>query len=145
MAQRSQPVATGGKWDGRKNGSIRRKPLPRVATGCLRRSMARVHTRKEGVASLAPQRAPSPTNPRAHRTGPRGSDTYCFLERGSEGGDDREQLDLAKGGLQPERDHRLGRGARRRLAREVGLNLLDALGEGGIGVLAAPPLLRIIA
>ena len=42
-AQRSQPVATGGKWDGRKNGSNRRKPLPRVATGCLRRSMVRAH------------------------------------------------------------------------------------------------------
>jgi hypothetical protein len=27
-SQRSQPVATGGKWDGRKNGSNRRKPLP---------------------------------------------------------------------------------------------------------------------
>jgi hypothetical protein len=35
------PAATGGKWDGRKNGSNRRKPLPWVATGCLRHSMVR--------------------------------------------------------------------------------------------------------
>jgi hypothetical protein len=34
-----QPVATGRKSKSRKTGSTRRKPLPRVATGCLSRSM----------------------------------------------------------------------------------------------------------
>ena len=36
-----QPVATGGKWNGPKNGSDKRKPLPWVATSCLSRSMVR--------------------------------------------------------------------------------------------------------
>jgi hypothetical protein len=40
-AQRLQPVAIGGKWDGPQNGSDTRKPLRRVATSCLRRSMVR--------------------------------------------------------------------------------------------------------
>jgi hypothetical protein len=38
-AQRSQLVATGGKWEGAENGSDKRKPLPSVATSCLSRSM----------------------------------------------------------------------------------------------------------
>jgi hypothetical protein len=38
-AQRAQPVASGGKWNGFENGSNKPKPLPQVATGCLRRSM----------------------------------------------------------------------------------------------------------
>src|SRR5688572_1008590 len=52
-----QPVATGGKWRGREDRSNRRKPLPWVATGCLSRSMVRVHplSEREGVASLAPR------------------------------------------------------------------------------------------
>jgi hypothetical protein len=33
-AERSQLVATGGKWDGPENGSNRPKPLPWVATSC---------------------------------------------------------------------------------------------------------------
>src|SRR6266545_6813929 len=33
-AERSQPVATGGKWRGREDRSNRRKALPWVATGC---------------------------------------------------------------------------------------------------------------
>jgi len=40
-AQRSQPVATGGKWDGADNGSNKQKPLPWFATGCLSRSLVR--------------------------------------------------------------------------------------------------------
>jgi hypothetical protein len=40
-AQRAQPVAIGGKWNARESGSKRRKPLPWVATSCLRRSMVR--------------------------------------------------------------------------------------------------------
>jgi hypothetical protein len=40
-AQRSQPVAIGSKWNARERGSKRRKPLPWVATSCLRRSMVR--------------------------------------------------------------------------------------------------------
>jgi hypothetical protein len=40
-AQRSQPVATGGKWPAVGNGSDRPKPLPWVATGCRRSSMVR--------------------------------------------------------------------------------------------------------
>ena len=36
-----QPVATGSKRDGAENGSLKRKPLPSVATSCLSRSMAR--------------------------------------------------------------------------------------------------------
>ena len=40
-AQRSQPVATGSKRDGAENGSLKRKPLPSVATSCLSRSMVR--------------------------------------------------------------------------------------------------------
>ena len=43
-AQRSQPVATGSKRDGAENGSLKRKPLPSVATSCLSRSMVRVHS-----------------------------------------------------------------------------------------------------
>ena len=45
-AQRSQLVAVGGKWDGRENGSDKRKPLPWVATGCL--------NGKEGVDGSSP-------------------------------------------------------------------------------------------
>jgi hypothetical protein len=69
-AQRSQLVATGGKWEGAENGSDKRKPLPSVATSCLSRSMVRVVplAAKEGVTLLAPQEAPSPANPKAHRT-----------------------------------------------------------------------------
>jgi hypothetical protein len=40
-AERSQPVAITGKWDGRKNGSDKREPLPSIATGCLSRHMVR--------------------------------------------------------------------------------------------------------
>jgi hypothetical protein len=40
-AQRAQPVATSGKWDGAERGSLRRKPLPGVATGCGESSMVR--------------------------------------------------------------------------------------------------------
>src|SRR6266540_1283646 len=40
-AQRSQPVATGSKCDGREDGSNRRKPLPWVATGCRDPKMVR--------------------------------------------------------------------------------------------------------
>ena len=40
-AERSQSVATGGKWDGAENGRERRKPLPRVATGCRDPKMVR--------------------------------------------------------------------------------------------------------
>jgi hypothetical protein len=40
-AERSQPVATGGKWDGRENGSDLRKPLLWVATSCRRDRMVR--------------------------------------------------------------------------------------------------------
>jgi hypothetical protein len=40
-AQRSQLVATDGKWNGGEEGSEERKPLPWVATSCLRRSMVR--------------------------------------------------------------------------------------------------------
>src|SRR6266536_1459015 len=38
-AERSQPVVTGGKWDGRENGSDLRKPLLWVATSCRRDRM----------------------------------------------------------------------------------------------------------
>jgi hypothetical protein len=47
-AQRSQLVATGRKWEGAENGSDKRKPLPWVATRCLRRSMVR-NAMKEGL------------------------------------------------------------------------------------------------
>ena len=40
-AQRSQPMATGGKWARAESGSEKRKPLPCVATGCLKSSMVR--------------------------------------------------------------------------------------------------------
>ena len=40
-AQRSQPVATGGKWEDADNGSDKRKPLPWVATHSVSRSMVR--------------------------------------------------------------------------------------------------------
>jgi hypothetical protein len=54
-AQRSQLVATGRKWEGAENGSLKRKPLPRVATRCLSRSMVRrgstVRARQRASAS----------------------------------------------------------------------------------------------
>src|SRR5438046_7895208 len=40
-AERSQPVATGGKWVGPENGSDERKPLPWVATSCRSERMVR--------------------------------------------------------------------------------------------------------
>src|SRR5438046_4497465 len=40
-AERSQPVATGGKWVGPENGSDKRKPLPWVATSCRSERMVR--------------------------------------------------------------------------------------------------------
>jgi catechol 2,3-dioxygenase-like lactoylglutathione lyase family enzyme len=35
-AERSQPVAIGGKWDGPDRGSNKPKPLPPIATSCRR-------------------------------------------------------------------------------------------------------------
>jgi hypothetical protein len=57
-AERSQLVATGGKWEGAENGSGKRKPLPSVATSCLSCFMVRVHSLRVmgGSLSLAPQR-----------------------------------------------------------------------------------------
>jgi hypothetical protein len=46
-AERSQPVATGRKWDRRESGSNRREPLPWVATGCRGNG-------KEGVDGSSP-------------------------------------------------------------------------------------------
>jgi hypothetical protein len=40
-AERSQPVATGGKWDCPENGSNKPKPLPWVATSCRAPKMVR--------------------------------------------------------------------------------------------------------
>jgi hypothetical protein len=40
-ARRSQPVATGGRWEDAENGSASANRLPWVATGCLSRSMVR--------------------------------------------------------------------------------------------------------
>src|ERR687896_563851 len=55
-AQRSQLVATGGKWEGAENGSDKRKPLPSVASSCLSRSMVRrgstVRVRQRALQSL---------------------------------------------------------------------------------------------
>jgi hypothetical protein len=59
-AQRSQPVASGGKWDGRMNGSNTRKPLRWVATGCLRRSMASAPISRSGDATGRRARLPLP-------------------------------------------------------------------------------------
>ena len=65
------------------------------------------------------------------------------LQRRPEGGDHGEEADLAEGCAQVQRDHGLGRGAGRRIVREIGLDILDQLAEGRIGVLAAPsPQLR---
>jgi hypothetical protein len=36
-----QPVAISGKWNGPRNRENKRKPLPWIATGCVRRSMVR--------------------------------------------------------------------------------------------------------
>ena len=43
-AQRAQPVASGGKWNGFGKRLKQAKTLPQVATGCMRRSMVRVHS-----------------------------------------------------------------------------------------------------
>jgi catechol 2,3-dioxygenase-like lactoylglutathione lyase family enzyme len=40
-AERSQPVATGGRWDDLESGSDTRKPLPWVATSCPDPKMVR--------------------------------------------------------------------------------------------------------
>jgi hypothetical protein len=40
-AERAQPVAIGGKWEGPKNGKIRPNPLPWVATSCQKGRMVR--------------------------------------------------------------------------------------------------------
>src|SRR4051794_28634803 len=40
-AERSQPVAIGGKWECPENGEIRPKPLPPVASGCRSERMVR--------------------------------------------------------------------------------------------------------
>jgi hypothetical protein len=42
-----QPVATGSKRDGAENGSLKRKPLPSVATSCL-------SLHREGVDGSSP-------------------------------------------------------------------------------------------
>jgi hypothetical protein len=57
-AERSQPVATGRKWELSKDGFNKPKPLPPVATSCRSGRMVRVHSLPvmEGVTSLAPQR-----------------------------------------------------------------------------------------
>src|SRR5436190_18556541 len=47
-AERSQPIATGGKWNGAESGSDTRKPLPSVATGCRRNAMVR-NAMKKGL------------------------------------------------------------------------------------------------
>jgi len=53
-----QPVAINSKSPEARRRKNKPKPLPQVATSCLRRSMVRVHSLcvMEGVASLAPQR-----------------------------------------------------------------------------------------
>jgi hypothetical protein len=55
------------------------------------------------------------------------------VERCSERGDDREQLDLAKGSLQPERDHRLVAGlvGIREIAAQPGIGLTAILEARG--------------
>jgi hypothetical protein len=50
--QRSQSVATSGKWSGDENREIKRKPLPWVATGFLRCSMVRKGRRFESARGL---------------------------------------------------------------------------------------------
>jgi hypothetical protein len=70
-AERSQPVATGRKWDGSRNGSNKRKPLPWVATGCRswrmvsRGSTVRVRQRalRDPARSLVPSSSSSLADP----------------------------------------------------------------------------------
>jgi catechol 2,3-dioxygenase-like lactoylglutathione lyase family enzyme len=51
-AERSQPVATGGRWDDLESGSDTRKPLPWVATSCPDPKMVRRVRRFESVRGL---------------------------------------------------------------------------------------------
>jgi catechol 2,3-dioxygenase-like lactoylglutathione lyase family enzyme len=51
-AERSQPVATGGRWDDLESGSDTRKPLPWVATSCPDPKMVRRGRRFESVRGL---------------------------------------------------------------------------------------------
>jgi hypothetical protein len=50
-----QPVATGSKRDGAENGSLKRKPLPSVATSCLSRSHSLLGkpARQDGLSRLS--------------------------------------------------------------------------------------------
>jgi hypothetical protein len=68
--ERAQPVATGRKWDGSENGPNKPKPLPWVATGCRwERMVGRTPSQnRRGSPLWLPQEAPSPANPKAHRT-----------------------------------------------------------------------------
>jgi hypothetical protein len=59
-AERSQPMATGRKSECRENGPTRRKPLPWVATGCLRCSMVGGGRRFESARGLSKKSRKSP-------------------------------------------------------------------------------------
>jgi hypothetical protein len=78
-AERSQLVATGGKWEGAENGSGKRKPLPSVATSCLSCFMVRVHSLRVMGGSLPWLRKErsSPANPKARRTHPNSNTPGC--------------------------------------------------------------------
>jgi hypothetical protein len=80
-AQRSQRVATGGKWPTRENGADRRKPLPWVATSCLSRSMVRrgstVRVRQRALEKRANRRLFFPLH---LRTCQRASGMEPFME-----------------------------------------------------------------
>ena len=76
-AERSQPVATGGRWDDLESGSDTRKPLPWVATSCpgpkmeRRGSTVRVRQRAS-LKCLQNGRAPCLGSKRLSRAGTRG-------------------------------------------------------------------------
>jgi hypothetical protein len=57
-AERSQPAATGGKWDSPEKGKNKRKPLPPVATGAHGKGALLLVM--EGVTCLAPRREVEP-------------------------------------------------------------------------------------
>jgi hypothetical protein len=145
-AQRSQSVATG-ESDGVKTGSNRRKPLPWVATGLPRA----VHgeggnpLRKEGVAPFAPQEAPNPANPKAHRTSPGDSDRRAFPRQAGRRREQPPHLRCCRV-LASKCSSRHGCSSGALDAALVGVPALDAVRDGGsfvaVSAGAAPTPLR---
>jgi hypothetical protein len=78
-AERSQTVATGGKWESAENVSNKPKSLPPVAVSYVHKDMVKVDhlLAKEGVAFLAPRREIESRAPEGWQDSPGNNKADC--------------------------------------------------------------------